>query len=169
MGDGVVVVDMDGDLVHHNPAAKHILGNQLVDCFLHAPAQAPTFRKPDQLTIYQACELPLAQAIQGHDTDGMELFVDTAQDSPGQWLSVTARPLQEPQSALMGAVGVVRDVSAAKQAELALRESEERYALAARGANDGLWEWDLRQSGALLAALEDDAGLRRRGYRHSAG
>ena len=38
MGDGVVVVDMDGDLVHHNPAAKHILGNQLVDlCPMYLP------------------------------------------------------------------------------------------------------------------------------------
>ncbi len=41
---------------------------------------------------------------------------------------------------------LVREIAERKQTEEALRESEERYALAAEGANDGLWDWNIRNN-----------------------
>ncbi|PZD74461.1 Cyclic di-GMP phosphodiesterase Gmr [Acaryochloris thomasi RCC1774] len=38
------------------------------------------------------------------------------------------------------------DITQRKQVEQILRKSEERYAAAARGANDGLWDWDLKNN-----------------------
>ena len=40
----------------------------------------------------------------------------------------------------LGLVSISQDISERKAAEQALRESEERYVLAVRGANDGIWD-----------------------------
>ncbi len=44
-----------------------------------------------------------------------------------------------------------QEVQERRRVEAALRESEERYALAAQGANDGLWDWDLEKNEMYLS------------------
>lgn len=41
-------------------------------------------------------------------------------------------------------IGLMIDVTGQKQTELDLLQSDNRYALATRGSNDGIWDWDLR-------------------------
>ena len=41
-------------------------------------------------------------------------------------------------------IGLMIDVSEQKQTELELVKSDNRYALAARGSNDGIWDWNLQ-------------------------
>jgi PAS domain S-box-containing protein len=52
---------------------------------------------------------------------------------------------------LKAAAGVIGGAIERERSLEQLRLSEERYALAARGANDGLWDWDIRSGKAYLS------------------
>ncbi|MBI3736541.1 PAS domain-containing protein, partial [Candidatus Sumerlaeota bacterium] len=47
--------------------------------------------------------------------------------------------------------GTAQDITDWKRTEAALRESEERYALAVHGANDGVWDWNLKDNRAYFS------------------
>jgi len=53
--------------------------------------------------------------------------------------------LEDNPAKILNWVVLLRDINTRKKAEETLRESEERYYLAARGANDGLWDWNIKK------------------------
>jgi diguanylate cyclase (GGDEF)-like protein/PAS domain S-box-containing protein len=81
---------------------------------------------------------------------GLPLFnveeKETWMDGRETWVSTSKAPLLDALGRVVGTFGISVDISKRKRAEAALRQSEERYALAVRGANDGIWDWDLRQN-----------------------
>ncbi|RLJ16918.1 hypothetical protein DJ031_15760 [bacterium endosymbiont of Escarpia laminata] len=53
-------------------------------------------------------------------------------------------PLKTEEGKILGVLGIARDITQRKETEQALRASEERFELAMRAANDGLWDWNLQ-------------------------
>ncbi len=73
------------------------------------------------------------------DFDYRVIAADTGEQ---RWLAARGQAIVE-DGITVRFIGTVRDITAHKSAELALKATEERYRLAARATTDAIWDWDL--------------------------
>lgn len=67
------------------------------------------------------------------------------------WIETYKKPVISDGGNVIGTVGFARDISERKRMEQALQESELRFELAVRGANDGIWDWNTTTGEAFFS------------------
>jgi len=132
---------LDGDMVFTYTSAKvkqllgyeveDMIGRSVLDMLLPESVAlrdmlTRAFQSPQRIT---GVEVPIH-----HRNGSLRVF------------EANASPMYDTQGNFTGFSGICHDITRRKQTEEALRESEDRYALAVRGTNDGIWDWDLQSN-----------------------
>jgi diguanylate cyclase (GGDEF)-like protein/PAS domain S-box-containing protein len=136
MGDGLVVVDADRKVVLINPAIEQYFATKVADVSSQSlPTETKVFL-PDGLTIFPPVDGPLIRALKGEASDGVEMVMrhGTADE---RRFSVTARPIRDADGNT-NAVGVFHDITAQREAERDLMESERRWRVFSEASFEGV-------------------------------
>jgi diguanylate cyclase (GGDEF)-like protein/PAS domain S-box-containing protein len=130
---GVAIADRDLAIRQSNPALSAMLG-----------LSADELRGESLQKLFPG-------ALAGRDFRELASLKSLAVESESRRRDGTAFPVElrfdlvsDEEGSPTGLVALIQDITERRRSAEALRRSEERFALAVRGANDGIWDWDLR-------------------------
>jgi diguanylate cyclase (GGDEF)-like protein/PAS domain S-box-containing protein len=134
----IVAIDREGRIVRFNRACEEATGYARSEAegrvfweFLLDADEAQVVR-PLFERIVAGCEFPRT-----YENDWV------ARDGSRRRIVWSGNVIRGADGRVELVVGCGNDITERRAIELRLRESEERYTLAVRGANDGIWDWDL--------------------------
>ncbi len=130
IGDGVTVIDRNGDYLMLNASAKKTF-RQYSPPGLE-PENVELSQRPKQYGLYHldkethltADEMPFSRVLRGEVAKDIEMFVRTeSTPDSGLYFSVTSRPLQLGSDLGIGGVTIFREITELKQVEAKLRRA----------------------------------------------
>lgn len=147
-------------IFHYDPALRITFLNQRFAEILGS-TQYELINTPLATLADQSFMPTIRAAIQGQPGRYEGEFLPAGGSTPMR-LSMRTAPALGVAGEVVGGVAIVEDNTARYEAEHKLRESETRYALAMRGTNEGLWDWnplskDLFLSSRLMVLLGEPA------------
>ena len=136
--DAIITVNSDGMIESANPSVEKIFGytpEELLGRNVNLLMPEPHRHLHDgyirrYLETGQAAVIGIGREAEGIRKDGSLVPIE-----------LTIAEVALPDRTLF--TGILRDISKRRAAERALRESEERLAMAIRGGDLGMWDWDI--------------------------
>jgi PAS domain S-box-containing protein len=144
-GGAVQLLETDGTLLVRNPTLPGVVGQRfpLLVAAANASATTSTSRianpidhETDFVAVARVREAPLVVSVTREQAVTLQSWREEALRMAAGTLGVV----------LLGGFGIAAIVSQLRRVETgerALRQSEERYALALEGANEGHWDWEI--------------------------
>jgi signal transduction histidine kinase len=128
MADAVLLVDQAGAIVFANAAAKDLLGPR-AEVGWDAWLQTYEVYEADGVTPLPQDRWPIISAVRGENVDHFELAFRVRGEQRTAHIVISGRPMEAAGGAPQGAVLVFRDVTAWKETERLLRESQKMEAI----------------------------------------
>ena len=137
--DGIWDWDLQAETAYESRRARELQGLPL------EPETQPIAELKASLTYHPDDAHRRASAMQAHldgDTPAYEVDYRVFRDGEYRWIHVRALCIRDAAGKPVRLAGSVTDIDARMRAEVALRESEDRFAVAVAGSDDGIWVWN---------------------------
>jgi PAS domain S-box-containing protein len=145
ISDGLIIIDLEGQVVALNPAARRILGLP-TDVATQANGDIGTFDllEDDLVTPLPQQRWPIMETMRTGTRVTDRVVPARRADQEIVWLQMSAHLIRVDKSAPpFAAMATFRDITRERQTIQDLALSEERWKFALEGAGDGVWDWDM--------------------------
>ncbi|MFV5690893.1 PAS domain-containing protein [Flavobacterium sp. LT1R49] len=127
ISEGVIVANADRKVVMANYMANEIFGIEEDDKISSNLTDHFELYFPDEKTIFPSQNLPMERALDGEETNDVEVVLWNPVAQQKRRVLISGRPLVDQDNKVVAAVVTIKDISKYKQMEEELKETELKY------------------------------------------